>query len=62
MNLMSAPAHYAAAVARAEELRPILTEMIGMSTRAIAGELTARGIPTVRGGRWQANVLRYLAA
>jgi DNA invertase Pin-like site-specific DNA recombinase len=59
-----APAHKAAAQARAEELRPILTEMVGRSTRAIAAELTARSIPTLRGGRWQAqsvaNVLRHL--
>ena len=59
-----APAHHAAAVARAEELRPILTDLAGKSTRQIAAELTARGIPTQRGGRWQAqsvaNVLRHL--
>ena len=59
-----APAHKAAAQARAEELRPILIELSGKSTRAIAAELTARGIPTPRGGRWQAqsvaNVLRHL--
>lgn len=61
-----APAHHAAAKARAEELRPILAELSGKSTRQIAAELTARGIPTLRGGRWQAqsvaNVLRHLAA
>lgn len=61
-----APAHHAAAVARAEELRPILAELAGQSTRQIAAELTARGIPTPRGGRWQAqsvsNLLRYLKA
>ena len=59
-----APAHRAAAQVRAEELRPILIELSGKSTRAIAAELTARGIPTPRGGRWQAqsvaNVLRHL--
>jgi DNA invertase Pin-like site-specific DNA recombinase len=59
-----APAHHAAAVARAEELRPILTELAGKSTRTIAAELTARGILTPRGGRWQAqsvaNVLCHL--
>jgi DNA invertase Pin-like site-specific DNA recombinase len=59
-----APAHKAAAQARAEELRPILTALAGKSTRAIAAELTARGIATSRGGRWQAqsvaNVLRHL--
>jgi DNA invertase Pin-like site-specific DNA recombinase len=60
-----APAHKAAAQARAEELRPILAELASQSTRAIAAELTARGIPTPRGGRWQAqsvaNMLRHLA-
>jgi DNA invertase Pin-like site-specific DNA recombinase len=59
-----APAYRAAAVARAEELRPILAELAGKSTRAIAAELTARGIATPRGGRWQAqsvaNVIRHL--
>ena len=50
-----APAYKVAAQARAEELRPILTEIAGRSTRAIAAELTARGIPTPRGGRWQAQ-------
>jgi DNA invertase Pin-like site-specific DNA recombinase len=61
-----APAHHAAAKARADELRPILSELAGRSTRQIAAELTARGIPTAKGGRWQAqsvaNVLRHLAA
>jgi len=59
-----APKPHAAAVARAEELRPILVELAGKSTRQIAAELTARGIPTPRGGRWQAqsvaNVIRHL--
>ena len=59
-----APKHHAAAVARAEELRPILLELAGKSTREIAAELTARGIPTPRGSRWQAqsvaNVIRHL--
>jgi hypothetical protein len=54
----------AAAQARAEELRPILVELAGQSTRAIAADLTARGMQTSRGGRWQAqsvaNVLRHL--
>jgi DNA invertase Pin-like site-specific DNA recombinase len=59
-----APAHKAAARARAEELRPTLAELAGKSTRQIAAELTVRGIPTSRGGRWQAqsvaNILRHL--
>jgi DNA invertase Pin-like site-specific DNA recombinase len=59
-----APAHKAAAQARAEELRSILSELSGKSTRQIAAELTARRISTPRGGRWQAqsvaNVQRHL--
>src|ERR1700738_533951 len=55
-----APAHHAAAVARAEELRPVLAELAGMSTRQIAAELTARGIPTPRGGRWQARSVAHV--
>jgi DNA invertase Pin-like site-specific DNA recombinase len=59
-----APAHKAAAKARAETLKPILVELTGKSTRQIAAELTARGIQTPRGGRWQAqsvvNLQRHL--
>ena len=58
-----APANKAAAMDRAGELRPVLTELAGagMSVRRIAAELTARGIPTPRGSRWHAQtVLRAL--
>jgi len=58
--------NHEAAAARADELRPIFAELAGRSTRQIAAELTARGIPTPRGGRWHAqsvsNLLRYLAS
>ena len=59
-----APARHAAAMARANDLRPILTELAGQSMRQIAAELSRRGIPTQRGGHWQAqsvaNLLRRL--
>jgi DNA invertase Pin-like site-specific DNA recombinase len=49
-----APANRAAAMDRACPLKPILAELTsaGLSMRAIASELTARGVPTPRGGRW----------
>jgi DNA invertase Pin-like site-specific DNA recombinase len=49
-----APAHRAAAIERACPLKPILAELTGagMSIRQIAAELTARGIPSARGGKW----------
>jgi DNA invertase Pin-like site-specific DNA recombinase len=49
-----APANRAAAIERADQLKPILAEMAGagMSARRMAGELTARGIATPRGGVW----------
>jgi hypothetical protein len=42
----------AEALERAEALRPILNELAGMSTRAIAAELNARGIKTAQGQPW----------
>ena len=42
------------AKARAEALRPILTELAGRSACAIAAELNARQIPTPNGGPWHA--------
>jgi hypothetical protein len=48
---------------RARELKPILTELAGsgMSARQLAGELTARGISTPRGGQWHPQtVIRVL--
>ncbi len=45
------------AKARAEALRPILAELTGLSARAIAGELNARGIATPSGGRWHAETV-----
>lgn len=40
--------------ARAQALRPVLTELSGMSARAIAAELNQRGIGTARGKPWTA--------
>ena len=49
-----APNNKAAAMNRAEQLKPVLGELVaaGMSARQIAAELTTRGVPTPRGGRW----------
>ena len=43
---------------RAELLRPVLAELAGMPARAIARELTARGVPLSCGARWQWFVIR----
>ena len=45
------------AQAFAERLRPVLTELDGMSLRAVARELERRGIATVRGGKWTAGLV-----
>ena len=39
---------------RAKELRPILTELAGLSANKAAAELNRRGIPTPQGGQWHA--------
>ena len=47
--------------AEAEALRPVLAELKHLSSRQIAIELTRRGVPTPRGGRWQSpTVLRMI--
>jgi DNA invertase Pin-like site-specific DNA recombinase len=44
---------------RAEELRPVFTELAGLSARKAAEELNGRGIATPAGGKWHAmTVLR----
>jgi DNA invertase Pin-like site-specific DNA recombinase len=48
-------ANAAAALAFAERLRPVLTELEGLSANAAAAELDRRGIATMRGGRWHAR-------
>jgi len=45
------------AQAFAERLRPILTELDGLSLRTVARELERRGIATVRGGKWTAGLV-----
>ena len=45
------------AKARAEALRPILAELAGLSARAIAAELNARGVATPSGARWHAETV-----
>ena len=48
-----------AARTRAEQLRPVFTELSGMSARRAAEELNQRGVPTPAGGKWHAvTVLR----
>jgi DNA invertase Pin-like site-specific DNA recombinase len=45
------------AKARADELRPVLAELAGLSARAIAAELNARGIATPNGARWHTETV-----
>jgi DNA invertase Pin-like site-specific DNA recombinase len=45
------------AKARAEALRPLLKELAGKSSRAIAAELNVRNIATPSGGRWHAETV-----
>jgi DNA invertase Pin-like site-specific DNA recombinase len=47
---VAAEANKAAAAARDAELKPVLVELAGQTLRAIAAELSRRGIPTPRGG------------
>jgi hypothetical protein len=42
------------AAARAEALRPVLTELAGLSHNALAKELNRRAIPTPTGAEWSA--------
>jgi DNA invertase Pin-like site-specific DNA recombinase len=59
-----APANRQAAIDRAGALAPIFTELraAGLSARAMAAELVARGVPTPSGAKWHAQtVLRALA-
>lgn len=46
------------ALQRAEQLRPVLTELAGLSQGRMAAELNARGIPTLAGGPWHAVTVR----
>jgi DNA invertase Pin-like site-specific DNA recombinase len=53
-NPKQAESNRAAALARAESLRPILDELRGLSARQIAEELNRRKVETPAGGRWHA--------
>jgi len=55
-----APANHAAAMDRADQIKSLLAELAGsgMTTRRIAAELTARGIPTPLGGRWHPQTVK----
>jgi DNA invertase Pin-like site-specific DNA recombinase len=58
-----APANRTAALGHANQIKDVLVELAGsgMSARQIAAELTTRGIPTARGGRWHPqNVIRAM--
>jgi DNA invertase Pin-like site-specific DNA recombinase len=46
-----------AALARAKALRPVLTELAGLSARAAAMELNKRQVETPAGGRWHAQTV-----
>src|SRR5262245_12729101 len=61
-NPALAVANKAAAVERAEALRPLLAELRGQSLTAIATELTARGVATPNGGVWSPVQVKRLLA
>jgi hypothetical protein len=46
--------------AEAQRLRPVLTELRDLPSRAIAAELAKRAIPTPRGGDWQSTTVMRL--
>jgi hypothetical protein len=54
-----APANRQAAIDRAMGLAPILSELraAGLSARAMAAELDARGVPTPTGAKWYAQTV-----
>ena len=52
----------AAALARAEALRPVLAELAGLSDRAIAAALNDRNVATPSGGRWHAQTVQRVRA
>jgi DNA invertase Pin-like site-specific DNA recombinase len=53
-NAGLARANHDAAAERAEALRPVLSELADLSTRAAAAELDKRGIATPSGAKWSA--------
>jgi DNA invertase Pin-like site-specific DNA recombinase len=50
------------ALVRAEQLRPVLTELAGLSPAKVATELNARCISTPEGGRWHAVTVKRVLA
>ena len=56
-NADLAEANRAAAAARAADMRPILSELAGLSARATAAELNGRGVPTPTGAPWSAKTV-----
>lgn len=46
------------AMRRAEALRPVLTELAGLSPAKMASELNARTIPAPQGGQWHAATVK----
>jgi len=57
-----APVYRAEAMERARQLAPVLAELksTGMSTRRMAAELTARGIPTPNAAKWHGQTVRRM--
>jgi DNA invertase Pin-like site-specific DNA recombinase len=51
-----------AALKRAETLRPLLTELAGLSDRAIAMEFNRRGVVTPAGGKWHSQTVAEVRA
>jgi DNA invertase Pin-like site-specific DNA recombinase len=46
------------AIQRAEQLRPVFSELAGLSQAKMAAELNARGVPAPAGGQWHAITVR----
>src|SRR6516165_3845962 len=55
-------ANKAAALQRAEALRPVFTELAGLSDRGIAAALNDRNVATPSGGRWHAQTVQRVRA
>jgi DNA invertase Pin-like site-specific DNA recombinase len=47
----------AAAIERAEQLRPVFSDLASLSHRKAANELNARNVPTPEGGKWHATTV-----
>jgi DNA invertase Pin-like site-specific DNA recombinase len=61
-NAELAKVNHGAAIERAEALRPVFTELAGLSAHNAADELNSRNVPTPTGAKWSAKtVLRVRA-